>query len=62
VGPSFRLAAVEGALLRLLDDTTLLPEITLRLTLCADSALDNRYSPAESVCSSIEIQIREEFK
>jgi len=58
VGQSFRLQAVEGALLRLLDDTTLLPEITLRLNLCADSAPDSRYSPAESVCSSIEIQIR----
>lgn len=61
VGQSFSLIPAEGSLLRLLDDTTLLPEITLRLNLCADSALDGRYSPAESVCSSIEIQIQDEF-
>jgi len=61
VAQSFSLTPAQGSLLRLLDDTALLPEITLRLNLCADRALDGLYSPDESVCSSIEIQIQGEF-
>jgi hypothetical protein len=61
VAKSFSLTPAQGSLLRLLDDTALLPEITLRLNLCADRALDSLYSPGESVCSSIEIQIQGKF-
>jgi len=52
-----RLGKIEDASLRILDETSLMPEISFRLNLCVDRVLDSHYSPSESVCSSIAIRL-----
>jgi len=54
---SFKLVDVSNVIWRILDNTSLMPEISFTLNLCIDRARDGHYSPTESLCNGILISI-----
>lgn len=54
----FKLATMEDAVLWILNETSMMIETTFMLNLCVDKKIDGWYSPAESLCNGMMIQIK----
>lgn len=55
---NFSLTDIQGVVWRVLDDSSLLPDMNFNINLCLDRITDDYYSPAESICSGVLISVR----
>jgi hypothetical protein len=53
----FKLGATEGAVLRIFNETSMMPGLSFMYNLCVDRQIDGRYSATESLCSGIRIRL-----
>lgn len=56
---SFRLSDIQGVVWRVIDDSSLLPDMNFNINLCLDRITDGYYTPAESICSGVLVSVRQ---
>lgn len=54
----FKLTSVKDAVLRILNETSMMRQITFMFNFCVDKQIDGGYSPSESLCNGMMIQIQ----
>lgn len=55
---SYSLAGINGGTWRILDNTSSMPDIRLRINICIDRKKDGRLTPSESVCDGIIVSLK----